>query len=237
MILLMRKLESFKHIHKVDYLYSKEPVDFEKATTFMKQKIKKIIKHEANQLLWFLEHPSIYTIGKSISTYSKSELNILPHYFTDRGGQITYHGPGQRIVYMLLDLKKILHKKQNIRSFIHLIDIWLVNVFKTLHLNVYFDYKNTGVWLVKNEQKYKIVSLGLKIKHWVSYHGISININPDLSFFKKTTICGVKNINMTSLEKLGVPYYEYNLNSILWNEFVNVFQVTEGIILQDNLMP
>ena len=129
-----------------------------------------------------LEHPSIYTLGRSaVNTDIKNKINI-PFIDTDRGGKITYHGPGQKVIYIMLDLKQLFNNKPDLKLFIRMLENWVISILAQNDIAAYADKENIGIWVQNNNVNKKITSIGIKLKKWISYHGLSININPDMNF-------------------------------------------------------
>jgi lipoyl(octanoyl) transferase len=211
--------------------------DFEEALIFQNNILEDIIYNKKNETIWFLEHKSVYTAGRSsfvdidfrgnIDEFDdknqiyKTEDNIKIINI-NRGGKITYHGPGQLIIYVFLNLKNVFSPfEPDIKNFISMLENWIVKSLEDLsikNLGLHPDI-NRGVWL---DMK-KLCSIGISLKKWVSYHGISININPDMDFFKKIIACGVRGYDVTSLEK--EEYKNISKNDIVISMQKNFFTV------------
>ena len=170
---------------------SKKPVEYAKAISFLERRIDKILKNKAPELIWILEHPSIYTAG---SSYNEKEIldKSINLYKTNRGGKITYHGPGQIIFYFAINLN---NRKKDIRKIITMIENSIIEFLKLYKINAKPDRKNVGVWVNKK----KIAAIGLRVSRWITYHGCSINISNDLSQYSKILPCGLSNQNVTSI--------------------------------------
>ena len=179
---------------------SKKPIEYAKAINFMERRIEKILENKASELIWVLEHPSIYTAG---SSYKDSELldKSINLYKTNRGGKITYHGPGQIIFYFVINLNK---RKKDIKNFIYKIENTIIETLKDYKIYTVSDKKNIGIWInYKNETK-KIAAIGIRVKKWIAYHGFSINVCTDLKKYEKIISCGIKDkglINLKSIKK------------------------------------
>ena len=177
-------------------------VDYQEALSFMETNVRSIREHQTQEIIWCLEHPPIFTAGTS----SKDEhlLNTFgfPVYQTGRGGGYTYHGPGQLVTYVMLDLEK---RQKDIRFYINTLEKWII---KTLsHFNVKAEQRNgrVGLWVTgKNNQEEKIAAIGVRITKWVIWHGFSINVCPNLDHFQGIVPCGLSEYGVTSLEKLGI---------------------------------
>ena len=175
-----------------------KPVKYEKAIKFLEERLNNIANKEAKDLIWILEHDEIYTAGTS---HDKNEIinkniNLIK---TNRGGKITYHGPGQIICYFVIDLKK---RKKDIRKFITLIEKTIIESLSEFNINSFGDPKNIGIWVnYKNEVK-KIAAIGLRVSKWIVYHGFSINVNNDLTKYNNIVPCGIKDKGVTSLKEI-----------------------------------
>ena len=166
-----------------------KPVNYLDAIKTLEERVDKLNKNEANELIWILEHPSTFTAGTS---YEESEIldksiNIVK---SSRGGKITWHGPGQLICYLVINLNK---RKKDIRKFINIIETSIIASLKSFEIKSHSDRKNIGVWIKNNNEEMKVAALGIKVKKWISYHGFSININNDISNYNKIIPCGIKN--------------------------------------------
>ena len=189
----------------IETLISKELIDYLDAIKFMEKRVDAIINKKKPELIWLLSHPKIYTCGITSKEQDFLKKPILPVYKTSRGGQITYHGPGQRVVYVM----KNLNDKKDLRNFINILEKISIETLKEFNIESK-SYKNRiGIWVTKLndkcfEEEKKIGSIGIKIKKWITFHGISLNICPDLNYFKFINPCGIKNCQVTSLKELGV---------------------------------
>ena len=190
-------------------------VPYNSAIKIMEQTVRNIHNQSSSELIWLLEHPSIYTCGTS---YKKSDiLNIteVPIVETGRGGQITYHGPGQRIIYVMLNLNE---RHKDIKRYVKCLENWMIDSLKIIGLESYTCKDRIGIWVNTPKGEAKIGAIGIRISRWVTYHGISININPDLKYYKNIIACGLKEFPITSLEELGI-----NINN---NEFDKIIKTT-----------
>ena len=175
-----------------------KPVNYEKAIKFLEERLTNIDKENAKDLIWILEHDEIYTAGTS---YEKSEIlnkniNLIE---TNRGGKITYHGPGQIICYFVIDLKK---RKRDIRKFITLIEKTIIESLSEFSIESFGDPKNIGIWLNHNQEIKKIAAIGVRVSKWIAYHGFSINVNNDLTKYNNIIPCGIKDKGITNLKKI-----------------------------------
>ncbi|MDC0074233.1 lipoyl(octanoyl) transferase LipB [Alphaproteobacteria bacterium] len=175
--------------------------DYEFATKLMEKRCESIFKGTLSEQIWLLEHPSLYTWGTSAKKEDLISPNSLPVYKTGRGGQFTYHGPGQRIIYIMMDLRK---RKQDIRLFIYCLEEWIIQTLEQLNIKSTRIPNHIGIWINNHNQKpRKIAAIGVRVKKWITYHGISININPDLFHYDGIIPCGIKNYGITSIYKEG----------------------------------
>ncbi len=216
-------------MHKIDFIYSNKPIEYEFSMKFMKNKVEKIISSKENQAIWLLEHPNIYTLGRSaVKSDIKNNINI-PYIDTDRGGKITYHGPGQKIIYIMLNLKEIFNNQPDIKLFINMLGKWIITILNKNNILAYIDNENIGVWVKDNNINKKIASIGIKLKKWISYHGIALNINSNMSYFNNINPCGILNCKMTSIYKENNKLIEnYKLNEMIKNTFLKNFNFELG---------
>tara|TARA_A100001011_G_C14152285_1_gene774518 strand:+ start:74 stop:694 length:621 start_codon:yes stop_codon:yes gene_type:complete len=177
---------------------SKKPVNYKEAITFMEKRLDRIYERKADELLWILNHPKVYTAGTS---YNENEIldKSLKIIKTNRGGKITYHGPGQIVVYFLIDLKK---RNKNIKSLVTAIEETIIKTLKTYNIESFSDRKNIGIWTRHENKDKKIAAIGIKVKRWIAYHGFSININTDLRNFKKIIPCGIHEKEISNLKDI-----------------------------------
>ena len=175
-----------------------KPVNYEKAIKFLEERLTNIDKKNDKELIWILEHDEIYTDWTS---YEKSEIlnkniNLIE---TNRGGKITYHGPGQIICYFVIDLKK---RKRDIRKFITLIEKTIIESLSEFSIESFGDPKNIGIWLNHNQEIKKIAAIGVRVSKWIAYHGFSINVNNDLTKYNNIIPCGIKDKGITNLKEI-----------------------------------
>ena len=200
---------------KIEIKKSKKPVEYNKAINFLEGKLSIMKEKEMPDLIWALEHPEVYTAGTS---FSKSEVldNSINLVRTNRGGKITYHGPGQSIFYFVIDLNK---KKKDIRKFINIIENTIIGTLKEYKINSFADKDNTGVWVVDKNKVKKIAAIGIRVSKWIAFHGFSININNDLNKYKKIIPCGITDKGVTNLKSIKVQNYK-ELNDKIINNFI-----------------
>ena len=172
----------------------------------MESKVRDISENHSKELLWFLSHNNIFTQGTSASDDEILNSDVIEVLKTNRGGKTTYHGPGQRIVYFMLNLN---NKKKDIRKFISVIENSVIDFLKNYNVEARAFKDRVGIWVIKNnkmtfDKEKKISAIGLRVKKWITYHGMSFNINPDLKYYNSIHSCGLKEYANTSLNELGI---------------------------------
>ena len=192
-------------MRQIEIKISSNKIDYNNAIKFMESRVDKISKNESKEMLWFLNHDHIFTQGTSASTEEILDSKIVKVIKTNRGGKTTYHGPGQRIVYFMLDLND---KKKDIRKFISIIENSVISFLKTYKIEATTFKDRVGIWVIKNNRitfskEKKIGAIGLRIKKWITYHGMSFNISPDLKYYNYIHSCGLKEYENTSMKELG----------------------------------
>ncbi|QKX03203.1 lipoyl(octanoyl) transferase LipB [Wolbachia endosymbiont of Litomosoides sigmodontis] len=204
----------------VEWLISDQLVDYNYAVKFMEKKIQQIHNNLSDELVWLLQHPPLYTAGISAADDDVVE-KLFPIHKTGRGGKYTYHGPGQRIMYLMLNLKK--RNKCDIKLYIRDLGSWIINVLK--YFNIFGEFKEdrVGVWVDNNGVEEKIAAFGIRLRKWVTYHGIALNVFPDLSHYKGIIPCGLKDYGVTSMKALGIRAPLSKLDDILKKEFYKIF--------------
>ena len=195
---------------------SQNPVKYEDAITFMEKRLHEISEKNSNNLIWILEHEEIYTAGTS---YNEKEIidksiNIIK---TNRGGKITYHGPGQLICYFVIDLKK---NKKDIRRFISIIEKSIIDTLSSYNIKTFADKENIGIWHDNNNQIKKVAAIGIRISKWIAYHGFSINISNDLKKYESIIPCGIQNKGVTNLKTIKDQNYN-ELDDKLIENFIS----------------
>ena len=183
---------------------SEKPVIYEDAKKMMEERLLNVDLNKSNELIWILEHPDIYTAGTS---YNESDIldKSIKILKTNRGGKITYHGPGQLICYFVIDLKK---RKKDIRNFISIIEKTIIDTLQFFNIKTFSDKENIGIWYKDNEQTKKVAAIGVRISKWIAYHGFSINISNDLDKYKAIVPCGIKDKGITSLKQIKDQDYK-----------------------------
>ncbi len=205
------------------------PVPYLEAVAAMEARVADIAEGRAGELVWLLEHPPLYTAGVSARSDDLLDASRFPVFETGRGGQFTYHGPGQRVAYVMLDLTA---RKRDVRGFVRALEAWIIGALS--HFNVEGQVRDgrVGVWVERKQpgvppREDKIGAIGVKVRRWVSYHGISLNVEPDLSHFTGIVPCGVTEHGVTSLVDLGLPVGLDEADAALKASFARVFGAVE----------
>ena len=202
----------------VEIKKSKNPIKYEDAITFMEQRLIDLSQNRSKDLLWILEHDELYTGGTS---YKEDEIldKSIKVIKTNRGGKITYHGPGQLICYFVIDLKK---RKKDIRKFISLIEKTIIETIELYGIHTFADKNNIGIWYDNKSNIQKIAAIGVRVRKWIAYHGFSINLNNDLSKYKAIIPCGIKDKGVTSLIKIKNQNYDGLKDKLIDNFILNL---------------
>tara|TARA_B100000902_G_C27018655_1_gene768482 strand:+ start:59 stop:679 length:621 start_codon:yes stop_codon:yes gene_type:complete len=197
---------------------SQKPVKYEEALKFMEKRLLEIHQKKSNDLIWTLEHEDLYTAGTSSkeNEIKDKSIKILK---TNRGGKITYHGPGQLICYFVIDLKK---RKKDIRKFITIIEKTIIETLKYYEIDTFSDKNNVGIWYNQNSEIKKIAAIGVRVSKWIAYHGFSININNDLEKYNAIIPCGIKDKGITNLINIKDQNYDYMENRLIENFISNL---------------
>ena len=195
-----------------------KPIKYNFALKMMEQRLDQIISEEKNELIWLLEHEEIFTGGTS---YKESEIldKSINFLKTNRGGKITYHGPGQLVFYFVLDLKK---REKNIKKLISSIEKTIIDTLYYFKIKSFADRKNIGIWHFDNKDVKKIAAIGIKVKKWIAYHGFSINISNDLKKYEKIIPCGIKKKKITNLINIKKQNYKLIKDMLINNFLINI---------------
>ena len=183
---------------------SKKPIKYQYAIDFMEQRLVEVNEKKSKELIWILEHEDLYTAGTS---FDENEIidKSIKIIKTNRGGKITYHGPGQLICYFVIDLKK---RKKDIRKFISVIEKSIIDALKLFSINTFADKNNIGIWYNNNSKIQKVAAIGVRVSKWIAYHGFSININNDLKKYDAIIPCGIRDKGVTNLYNINNQSYE-----------------------------
>ena len=197
---------------------SVKPVDYAKSIKILEERVEEVRLGKKNEYLWIIEHKPVYTAGTSSKNIDLLNKNIKV-IKTNRGGKHTYHGPGQKVVYFVLNLNK---RDKDIRKLVNKIEDCIINILIEYNIPSFKDKNNVGVWVKNGKKEEKIAAIGIKVRKWVAYHGFSLNISNDLKKYNEIVPCGIKNKGITSLKRMGVNNYQ-NINNIIIKNFLNTF--------------
>jgi lipoyl(octanoyl) transferase len=185
---------------EIEWRVSEAPVPYEEALAFMEARAAAIREGTARECIWLLEHPPLFTAGTSADPAELFNPMDFPVYESGRGGRYTYHGPGQRVGYVTLDLER---RGKDIRRFVHLLEGWMIDTLAKLDVSAHRAPGRIGIWVGEGEKEAKIGALGVRVKRWVTLHGFALNVAPDLSHFSGIVPCGIAEFGVTSLAELG----------------------------------
>ena len=197
---------------------SVKPVDYSKSMKILDKRVDEVFLGKKNELLWILEHNTVFTAGTSSNQKDLIDKNIKV-IKTNRGGKHTLHSPGQKVVYFVLNLN---NRKKDIRRLVTNVENCIIEILKEYKIKSFADKKNIGIWVRKNDELKKIAAIGIRVKKWVAFHGFSINVSNDLNKYKKIIPCGIKNKGITSLKDLKVIKYN-NIDEVIIKKFLNIF--------------
>jgi len=208
---------------------------YEVALAVMENRAEAIRKGNAGELIWLVEHPSLYTAGTSADAGDLLDPARFPVYQAGRGGEYTYHGPGQRVAYVMLDLKR---RREDVRAFVAALEAWIIRSLE--HFNVKGERRagRVGVWVQRPDKppmpdgspmEDKIAAIGIRLRRWVSFHGIAVNVEPELAHFSGIVPCGVSGFGVTSLVELGLPVTMSDFDSALKQAFEDIFGPAETL--------
>ncbi|MBI1262265.1 MAG: lipoyl(octanoyl) transferase LipB [Rhizobiales bacterium] len=210
----------------VEWRISDAPVPYDVAVAEMEARAAAIAEGTAPELVWLLEHPPLYTAGTSADEKDLIAPDRFPVHKTGRGGQYTYHGPGQRVAYVMLNLK---NRKPDVRAFVADLEAWIINTLARFNVEGEVRYGRVGVWVRRPDKgkgrEDKIAAIGVRIRKWVTFHGISINLDPELDHFTGIVPCGISQHGVTSLVDLGLPVSMPELDMALRDAFDEIFSV------------
>lgn len=204
----------------IEWRISNLPVSYPVALAEMQDRAEQIHLGTAPELIWFLEHPPLYTAGTSAHGEDLIDPNRFPVFDAGRGGQYTYHGPGQRTVYLMLDLKK---RGRDVRAYVHNLEEWVIRSLSQVGVHGERRDGRVGIWIARGTSEDKIAAIGVRVRRWVTFHGIAINVAPDLSHFSGIVPCGISDHGVTSLQDLGVKISLQEFDTILVETFKEVF--------------
>ncbi len=208
--------------------------EYEDAVAFMEARVAAIASGDAQECIWLLEHPPLYTAGTSARIEDLTDPERFPVYQSKRGGEYTYHGPGQRVAYVMLDLNK---RGRDVRRFVKQLENWVISALAEFNVRGEIRDGRVGVWVRRDDKPLtvtgqpaedKIAAIGLRLRKWVSFHGISINVEPDLDHFTGIVPCGITEYGVTSLVDLGLPVTLADVDSALQRTFDDAFSVGDS---------
>ena len=207
---------------------STAPVAYPEAVAAMQTRVEAILEGRAGELVWLLEHPPLYTAGVSAKPADLIDAGRFPVFETERGGQFTYHGPGQRVAYVMLDLRE---RGRDVRKFVQSLEAWVIGALAEFNVKGEVREGRIGVWVDRptpdsSGRENKIAAIGVKLRRWVSFHGISLNVEPDLDHFSGIVPCGISEHGVTSLVDLGLPVTLAEADAALRLSFERVFGAT-----------
>ena len=203
---------------KIEVKNSVKPLDYIKSIKILEQRAQDVFLGKKDELLWVIEHNPVYTAGTSSKNKDllDKNLNVIK---TSRGGKYTYHGPGQKVVYFVLNLNK---REKDIKKLINKIENCIMDILKEYKIKSYTDKKNIGIWVGDINNSKKIAAIGIRVKKWIAYHGFALNVSNDLSKYKGIIPCGIKDKGITSLKEMGINNYN-NIEKIIIKKFLNTF--------------
>lgn len=217
----------------LEWRISDEQISYPEALAEMEERVRAIRDGEAPELVWLLEHPPLYTAGTSADPADLVDPDRFPVYDAGRGGQYTYHGPGQRVVYFLLDLRK---RGKDVRKFIYGLEEVMIQSVAKFGITAERRKGRVGVWVERGAgREDKIGAIGVRIKQWVTYHGIALNIEPDLSHFEGIVPCGISEHGVTSLHDLGLPITMDDVDVVIRDTFDEIFGLDQQPMAFDML--
>jgi lipoyl(octanoyl) transferase len=212
---------------QVKWRMSDALVPYPEALAFMEERVEAIRERGAPELVWLLEHPPLYTAGTSARGQDLLVPNRFPVYEAGRGGQFTYHGPGQRVAYVMLDLKR---RKPDLRDYIWRLEEWVIRALGRLDVRGERRAGRIGIWVTRpSGEEAKIAALGVRVRRWVSFHGVAINLDPELEHFSGIVPCGIRGFGVTSLVDLGLTPGMAELDGALIEAFDEVFGTCAAI--------
>ena len=205
----------------VEWRISDSSVPYPEAVTQMEERVAAIRAGQAPEMVWLLEHPALYTAGTSAQPADLLDPDRFPIYPTGRGGEYTYHGPGQRVGYVMLDIKR---RKNDVRSFVRDLESWLIATLARFNVRGERRDGRVGIWVDRGDgREDKIAAIGVRIRHWVSYHGVALNVDPTLNHFDGIVPCGIHGHGVTSLWDLGITAAMPEVDNAFRAAFEEVF--------------
>jgi lipoyl(octanoyl) transferase len=204
----------------IEWRVSDGPVPYEQALAFMETRAAAIRDGSARECVWLLEHPPLFTAGTSADPAELLDTIELPVYEAGRGGRYTYHGPGQRVGYVMLDLHR---RGGDVRAFVHDLEEWLIRTLAAFSIKGERREGRVGIWVARGKREDKIAAIGVRVRRWVTFHGVSLNVDPDLTHFDGIVPCGISEHGVTSLHDLGVLVSMADVDVAMRQAFDDVF--------------
>lgn len=196
--------------------------DYLQILSLMEEKVTQVIEKSSQETIYLIEHTDVYTAGTNFKPQELLTRNNIPVVYTGRGGKFTYHGKGQRVIYPILDLSRE-HRQKDLKLYVRNLEQWIINSLAHFGVTGYTAPLRVGIWVKINEQEFKIAAIGVRIKKWVTYHGIAVNIATNLDKYNGIIPCGLPDFPVTSLLKLGVDINLAEFDEVLKQEFSRVF--------------
>ena len=204
---------------KLEIKISKKPVEYQEAIKFLEERVIKIQNKESCNLLWILEHPNLYSAGTSAKETDLLNKNKFPIYKTNRGGQWTFHGDGQKIIYFAIDLTS----EKNIKNFVRKIENWIIKVLNNYKIESSNDPNNIGIWVKNNNNLEKIAAIGIRVKKWIAFHGYSLNINVNKKNYNGIIPCGINDKGIANMSDFINLSNLNNIDEVIISEFKKTF--------------
>jgi len=220
-----RHVRRMDDVDGIEWRVSDGLVPYEEAFAFMEERAVAIREGRATECVWLLEHPPLFTAGTSADPAELINPRGFPVFEAGRGGRYTYHGPGQRVGYLMLDLDK---RGRDIRRFVHSLEGWIIAALADLGVSAHRAPGRIGIWVGNGPEEAKIAALGIRVKRWVTLHGFSINVDPDLAHFGGIVPCGISEFGVTSLHELGKETAMTCVDAALKQEFHRLLNSLEG---------
>jgi lipoyl(octanoyl) transferase len=210
----------------IEWQINKIPVDYAVAVAEMERRVAAIRDGAKPELVWLLDHPPLYTAGTSAREEDLLDPHYLPVHHTGRGGRYTYHGPGQRIAYVMLDLSR---RERDVRCHVHRLEEWLIRTLARFDVQGERREGRVGVWVVRADgAEEKIAAIGVRVRRWVTYHGMALNIDPELAHYRGIVPCGIAEHGVTSLAALGVAATMAEVDAALRTTFAEIFDAASS---------
>jgi len=203
---------------KIEVKNTVKPIDYNQSMKILEKRVNDVFLGKKDELLWIIEHKHVYTAGTSFKTEDLLDKKLCV-IKTNRGGKHTYHGPGQKVVYFVLNLNK---RGKDIRKLVNNLESCIMDILKDYKIEGFSDKKNIGIWVNNKNKKKKIAAIGIRVKKWIAYHGFALNVSNDLSKYNAIVPCGIKNKGVTSLKEMGIKNLE-NINTKIKSSFLNTF--------------